>query len=143
MTDAHAAMDGVMAGEGSAPRQPAPLRLELRNVYKSFGGVQVLQDVSFQLAGGEVVGLLGDNGAGKSTLIKVITGVHQPDQGEILIKVINPFNRPLTFARGAAVGQMVLVPVVTPAVEEASLEEIHAQPSTRGGSGGIVDQIAR
>jgi simple sugar transport system ATP-binding protein len=73
----------VAAGEGSGPRQPVPLRLELRNVFKSFGGVQVLQDVSFQLAGGEVVGLLGDNGAGKSTLIKVITGVHQPDQGEI------------------------------------------------------------
>jgi simple sugar transport system ATP-binding protein len=83
VTEQHAALDGVAAGEGSGPRQPVPLRLELRNVYKSFGGVQVLQDVSFQLAGGEVVGLLGDNGAGKSTLIKVITGVHQPDQGEI------------------------------------------------------------
>ncbi len=83
MTDQHAVVDGVPAGEGSGPRQPASLRLELRNVYKSFGGVQVLQDVSFQLARGEVVGLLGDNGAGKSTLIKVITGVHQPDRGEI------------------------------------------------------------
>ncbi len=83
MTDQHAVVDGVPAGEGSGPRQPASLRLELRNVYKSFGGVQVLQDVSFQLASGEVVGLLGDNGAGKSTLIKVITGVHQPDRGEI------------------------------------------------------------
>jgi simple sugar transport system ATP-binding protein len=83
VTEQHAAPHGVAAGEGSGPRQPIPLRLELRNVYKSFGGVQVLQDVSFQLAGGEVVGLLGDNGAGKSTLIKVITGVHQPDQGEI------------------------------------------------------------
>jgi simple sugar transport system ATP-binding protein len=83
VTEQHAALSDVAAGEGSGPRQPVPLRLELRNVYKSFGGVQVLQDVSFQLAGGEVVGLLGDNGAGKSTLIKVITGVHQPDQGEI------------------------------------------------------------
>jgi len=83
VTDQHAVVDGVPAGEGSGPRQPASLRLELRNVYKSFGGVQVLQDVSFQLARGEVVGLLGDNGAGKSTLIKVITGVHQPDRGEI------------------------------------------------------------
>jgi simple sugar transport system ATP-binding protein len=43
----------------------------------------VLEDVTFRLEAGEVVGLLGDNGAGKSTLIKVITGVHQPDQGEI------------------------------------------------------------
>jgi simple sugar transport system ATP-binding protein len=84
VTDQHAVVDGVPAGEGSGPRQPASLRLELRNVHKSFGGVQVLQDVSFRLSSGEVVGLLGDNGAGKSTLIKVITGVHQPDQGEIL-----------------------------------------------------------
>jgi simple sugar transport system ATP-binding protein len=66
------------------PSSPAPLRLELRGVAKSFGGVQVLEDVDFRLGSGEVVGLLGDNGAGKSTLIKIITGVHQPDRGEIL-----------------------------------------------------------
>jgi simple sugar transport system ATP-binding protein len=71
--------------------RPAPVdvpiqapRLELRHVYKSFGGVQVLQDVGLRLHPGEVVGLLGDNGAGKSTLIKIVTGVHQPDLGEIL-----------------------------------------------------------
>jgi simple sugar transport system ATP-binding protein len=62
------------------------LRLELRHVYKSFGGVHVLRDVDFSLGTGEVVGLLGDNGAGKSTLIKIITGVHQPDEGEILFR---------------------------------------------------------
>jgi simple sugar transport system ATP-binding protein len=59
-------------------------RLELRHVYKSFGGVQVLKDVSLYLNRGEVVGLLGDNGAGKSTLIKIVTGVHHPDSGEVL-----------------------------------------------------------
>ena len=51
---------------------------------KHFGGVRVLEDVNFRLDAAEVVGLLGDNGAGKSTLIKIITGVHQPDQGDIL-----------------------------------------------------------
>ncbi len=61
----------------------AELRLELRHVYKSFGGVHVLRDVDFRLATGEVVGLLGDNGAGKSTLIKIVTGVHPPDEGEV------------------------------------------------------------
>ena len=66
------------------PASAAPPRLELRQVSKSFGGVQVLEDVGFRLGAGEVVGLLGDNGAGKSTLIKIITGVHQPDRGEIL-----------------------------------------------------------
>ncbi len=83
VTDQHVVSDDVRAGEGSDPRQAELPRLELRNIYKSFGGVDVLEDVSFKLTGGEVVGLLGDNGAGKSTLIKVVTGVHQPDQGEI------------------------------------------------------------
>jgi simple sugar transport system ATP-binding protein len=65
------------------PRSP---RLELRHISKSFGGVRVLHDVSLLLGEGEVVGLLGDNGAGKSTLIKIITGVHRPDEGEILFE---------------------------------------------------------
>jgi simple sugar transport system ATP-binding protein len=58
-------------------------RLELKNVSKSFGEVQSLRNVDFQLGRNEVVGLLGDNGAGKSTLIKTVTGYHQPDEGEI------------------------------------------------------------
>jgi simple sugar transport system ATP-binding protein len=57
--------------------------LELRHVSKAFGGIQVLDDVSFELAAGEVVGLVGDNGAGKSTMIKLLTGVHRPDTGTI------------------------------------------------------------
>ncbi|MFV2064270.1 MAG: ATP-binding cassette domain-containing protein, partial [Chloroflexota bacterium] len=84
MTADRSAQSGQAAGEGSGPRQLDARRLELRSVYKSFGGVQVLQDVDFYLEPGEVVGLLGDNGAGKSTLIKIVTGVHQPDRGEIL-----------------------------------------------------------
>ena len=59
-------------------------RLELRNVSKSFGEVQALEDVNFQLGQNEIVGLLGDNGAGKSTLIKILTGYYQPTSGEIL-----------------------------------------------------------
>ena len=53
-------------------------RLELKNVSKSFGEVQALEDINFQLGRNEIVGLLGDNGAGKSTLIKIITGYYQP-----------------------------------------------------------------
>lgn len=59
--------------------------LELRNVTKRFPGVTALDRVQFQLKPGEIHALVGENGAGKSTLIKIITGVHQPDQGQILI----------------------------------------------------------
>jgi simple sugar transport system ATP-binding protein len=80
------AVDQVAGGRAGARQPPTTNvpRLELRGVSKSFGGVQVLQDVDLRLDVGEGVGRLGDNGAGKSTLIKIITGVHEPDRGEIL-----------------------------------------------------------
>lgn len=62
-------------------------------------------------------------------------------QGEILVKVVNPFDRPLVIGAGDAIGQMLLLPVFTPAVEEVSTQEIHHQSSARGGSGGIVSQF--
>jgi simple sugar transport system ATP-binding protein len=88
MADTADPMTGQTAGgrEGVHPPNAAAspsLRLELSHVSKSFGGVRVLRDVSFRLGRAEVVGLLGDNGAGKSTLIKIITGFHRPDEGEI------------------------------------------------------------
>jgi monosaccharide-transporting ATPase len=60
--------------------------LEVNRVTKRFPGVLVLDDVSFRLMPGEVHALVGENGAGKSTLIKVITGVHQPDEGQIFFQ---------------------------------------------------------
>jgi simple sugar transport system ATP-binding protein len=59
--------------------------IEARNVSKFFGGVIALQDISMKVDDGEVMCLLGDNGAGKSSLIKVLSGVYQPDEGELLL----------------------------------------------------------
>jgi len=82
--DAPRPSDSSREPASAAAAAPGGTRLELRHISKSFGGVHVLKDVSLRLVSREVVGLLGDNGAGKSTLIKIITGVYQPDEGEIL-----------------------------------------------------------
>ena len=60
--------------------------LELRGISKSFGSVQALADVDFEVRTGEVMALVGDNGAGKSTLVKCVAGTHSPDEGEILFE---------------------------------------------------------
>lgn len=57
--------------------------LEVKNLTKRFGGLVAVNNVSMGVKEGEVVGLLGDNGAGKSTLIKMVSGVYQPDGGQI------------------------------------------------------------
>jgi len=61
-------------------------------VYKYFGGLCAVNDVSIELNSGEVLGLVGDNAAGKSTLMKILSGVHEPSGGEILIQ-----GKPVTF----------------------------------------------
>jgi ABC-type sugar transport system ATPase subunit len=58
--------------------------LSIRGVTKTFGGLVAVDHVTFDVSRGEVVGLLGDNGAGKSTLIKCVSGVHAPEEGEML-----------------------------------------------------------
>ena len=60
--------------------------LEMKEISKRFGEVEALRQVDFAVGHGEVVGLVGDNGAGKSTLIKIVTGYHQPDSGEVYFK---------------------------------------------------------
>ena len=83
-----------MVGAGATPTESAlpaahigvaasaPV-LAMRNIAKHFGATHALEDVSLELFPGEIHALLGENGAGKSTLIKIITGVYQPDRGEI------------------------------------------------------------
>lgn len=59
--------------------------IRVQNVSKSYGAVQALKDVNFEVAEGEIVGLLGPNGAGKSTTIKILTGYFHPDSGNVEI----------------------------------------------------------
>jgi D-xylose transport system ATP-binding protein len=64
----------------------ATATLELREVYKSFGSVEALRGVDFEVRDGEVMALVGDNGAGKSTLIKCVAGIYSIDSGQVLFE---------------------------------------------------------
>jgi ABC-type sugar transport system ATPase subunit len=107
----------------------------LSGITKSFVGVRVLEDVSFDVRPGEVHALLGENGAGKSTLIKIIAGVHAPDSGDIHIN-----SEPMRFANpGQAVKagiaivyqELLLFPELTVA------ENIFINHAPRQGWGGL------
>ena len=75
----------------SMPSAPTPAEtngtpaLEVRGVTKGFGALAVLNGIDLTLRQGEVLGLVGDNGAGKSTLIKILSGFHTQDAGQVLI----------------------------------------------------------
>jgi len=60
--------------------------LNVRNLSKRFDMTQALEDVSMDMKAGEIHALVGENGAGKSTLIKILTGIQQADQGEVLLQ---------------------------------------------------------
>lgn len=74
---------------------PVPI-IEMRGITKRFGGVTALRNVDLSAYAGEVLAIVGDNGAGKSTLIKVLTGVYQPTEGDVIFD-----QRPLVMASHA------------------------------------------
>jgi len=82
---------GTIPSEADA--DAAPVQLEMRHVFKSFGGARALRDVSFAARGGEVHALCGENGAGKSTLMKILAGAITEYEGEIRLS-----GRPVRFA---------------------------------------------
>lgn len=61
------------------------MKLEVKNLYKSFGGTEVLHGISFSVESGKALGLLGRNGAGKTTTIRIVMNLFDPDNGEILL----------------------------------------------------------
>lgn len=71
---------------GSTPPEIGKTVIELEGIHKNFGRVQALRGVDLSLRDGEIHGLVGDNGSGKSTLVKVMVGVHQPNEGTIRVR---------------------------------------------------------
>ena len=67
------------------PDAPSNTFIDMRGISKSFGAIQALNDVSFSIGHGEIVGLVGDNSAGKSTLMKILTGAYHRDTGDVLV----------------------------------------------------------
>ncbi|BAA81540.2 branched-chain amino acid ABC transporter, ATP binding protein [Aeropyrum pernix K1] len=63
--------------------------LDVRDVYKRFGGIEALKGVSFSVRRGERVGLIGPNGAGKTTLFNIISGIYMPDRGRVIYKGVD------------------------------------------------------
>ncbi len=69
--------------------------IDVHDVTKSYGDVQALRGVSFKVADGEIVGLLGPNGVGKTTMIKILTGYLQPDEGTVEVDGIDVLDQPI------------------------------------------------
>ena len=79
-------MISTSANSEQAAQLGAPEFIEMRGISKRFGGVRALTNVSFSIRSGEIHCLAGENGCGKSTLIKILSGVHNPDEGEIILE---------------------------------------------------------
>jgi rhamnose transport system ATP-binding protein len=106
--------------------------LTLTDIRKSFGGVRALDRVSLELPRGCVTALIGENGAGKSTLVKILTGIHQPDDGEIrvdgaTVRIPHPQQ-----ARELGIGVVHQECQVFDNLSVAENLFIHAQPVRRG-----------
>lgn len=96
---------------------PAPSAVRMTGISKSFGGIRALDHVDFEVRVGEVHALLGGNGAGKSTILKVLNGVHVPDEGEIEVGGQKLAAHTPEAARAAGIAmnfqEMSLIPTLT------------------------------
>ncbi len=110
---------------------PSPF-LSLAGIRKSFGGARALENASLELHRGSVTALLGENGAGKSTLVKILSGVHQPDAGEIRVdgnpvRIANPDD-----ARALGIGVVHQECLVFDNLSVAENLFVNSQPARRG-----------
>jgi len=107
--------------------------LELKDISKRFSGVEVLHQVPFTLKRGEVHALLGENGAGKSTLVKVVTGVHQADEGEILLDGVPTIFNDTHESRQAGIAAIYQELSLFPDLDVAENIFVGRQPTTAAG----------
>src|SRR3954452_21407558 len=115
-----------------APPAPGPVVLALRDVSKSFGAIAALRGAQLELRGGEAHALVGENVAGKSTLVKILAGVHGPDQGTVLLD-----GQPVTLdspaaARAQGIAVIYQEPTLFPDLSVAENIFMGRQPLTSG-----------
>jgi ribose transport system ATP-binding protein len=126
-------------GEGAAVTQVAAHAVTMRGVSKAFGGVRALVDVDFEVAAGEIHALLGENGAGKSTILKVLNGVHVPDEGTVEVNGVRLGDGDPETSRKAGIAmifqEMSLVPTLTVAQNIALTRETRSRL-------GLIDDAA-
>jgi ABC-type sugar transport system ATPase subunit len=106
--------------------------LQLKNISKSFPGVSALQDVNFELNGGEIIGLVGENGAGKSTLMSIIAGVYSPTTGEIFIEGVKVLIHNPSIAQKLGVSFVPQEPALAPNISAAENIFLGREALTKG-----------
>lgn len=132
--------ESILGGGVDALTSPATASqsanvVELRGIQRSFGGLKALRGVNLTLRPGEIVGLLGENGAGKSTLVKILTGVLEPDGGQILVDgIVHRIPNPRV-ARELGISATYQEPAVFPDLDVAENVFAGRQPM----KGGFVD----
>lgn len=120
------------ANEAEAPETVRPV-LSLRGISKLFGTVSALDDVSFDILPGRIHGLVGENGAGKSTLVKIITGLEQPNAGEVVFNGEEVrFHTPIE-ARQRGIAAVYQDPKLFPHLTVAENMAMGAYPQTAWG----------
>jgi ribose transport system ATP-binding protein len=129
----------MIAGDASSPAsdgaRTAPI-LEMIKVSKTFGGVQALREVDFNLAEGEIHGLVGENGAGKSTMMKIIAGVYHGFEGEMRVAGQPVQLRSPADALAAGIGMVHQELSIVPDLSVAENVFLGVQPLM---AGGVVD----
>jgi ribose transport system ATP-binding protein len=120
--------------------QPPVDAVAMTGIAKSFGGVAALEHVDFIVRKGEIHALLGGNGAGKSTILKMLSGVHKPDKGEIRINGVKLEEHTPEAARRLGVAMIFQEMSLIPSLSVA--QNIFLTREPKGGMGMLDDRTA-